>query len=410
MREGRRTGGQNVMAAAAVAAGAAASGALACERAPGSSAAAEVRFDTVAGVVHVISGARGLWTEGDAWTIADTGVVVGALDGPAEYVLGKVAGVVVDDSGRLWVADTQAREIRIFDRGGAFLRRVGRDGEGPGEFRNLSGLALAPDGVGALDGTLGRMTVFGPSGEIVRSFRLARGYMVLEHGAAIGFDGVGRFYDRAHFATRAERDSIAVVTYSAAGEPVDTAVVAALESDPLMLYRNGRPYMAVPRPFSPQPALAFGPDGTIHFTRGDPYRIDLIASAGDTMRVLRRSAPPRPVTEAQRAAALDRVEEWFADAGARADRHIQLPATHPAIHGLRVDRAGHVWVLTHVEPDSARMTWSIHDPDGRYLGDLPMPLMHVMDIGPHHVAGVATDELGVGRVRVLPLDRRLRTR
>jgi hypothetical protein len=54
-------------------------------------------------------------------------------------------------------------EIAVFDRRGRFIRIVGRQGEGPGEFQAISALVALPDGgIAAFDPTNLRMTYFSP--------------------------------------------------------------------------------------------------------------------------------------------------------------------------------------------------------------------------------------------------------
>ena len=71
---------------------------------------------------------------------------IGALDGPAPYVFGRVAGIVEGPLGRIFIADQLAHEIRVFDTEGAFLFSIGREGQGPGEFTGPCCLSFAPDG------------------------------------------------------------------------------------------------------------------------------------------------------------------------------------------------------------------------------------------------------------------------
>jgi hypothetical protein len=375
----------------------------ACERPPEPPLDARVVYDTLDGVVHVVSGARGDWHRGGSWNVDRDGVTIGLVDGPEEYTFGQVAALVIGQDGRIYVGDAQANEVRVFSADGAFVDRFGRAGEGPGEFRNISGLSRAPEGIAVLDGRLARVTVFRPDGSVARSFRLERPYMRMEHRALMRFDRQGRFYDRTALAMQPMVDDAGIVVYHSGGSPVDTVRVAVIEQDHLVVERNGLPIMSFARPFAPQPSMAVGPDGRIYFARGDDYRITVRAPGGDTLHVIRRRVQPRPVPTQEREAALTLVRERFHESGAQPPARIDLPDTKPVIADLVVDDPGNLWVLTHGDPDWSHFEWAIHEPGGRYLGAVAMPRMRVMHIGADRVAGVTTDELGVQRVVVLKI-------
>jgi hypothetical protein len=364
-----------------------------------------VSYDTIAGVEHVISTGRGAWTDEEGtWSLDETGVVaIGAVDGPDEYVFGQISGVVVDGERRIHVADPQALEIRVFSPEGEFLRRVGRDGEGPGEFRHISGLALAPDGIAALDGSLGRVTVFGLSGDVVRSFRLLRSYMILEHYAAMGFDPAGRFFDRARLSMTIGTDSVGAITYDPAGAVADTAILAVIPMDQVTIERNGVPMMSIPRPFAPRPSLAFGPEGNVYLARGGEYRIDVFSPAGDSLRAIRREVQAPAVGEAERDSALAVIADRFESAGQRMPPGIELPARKPVVSRLIVDVLGNLWVLHQPVAGADRFEWSVHDANGHFLGTVTTPLMVVTQIGEDFLAGTVQDELGVARAVVFPI-------
>lgn len=71
--------------------------------------------------------------------------------------------IVLADENTACVIDSYQVEARCTDRSGAVVGRFGRDGEAPGEFRFMSGIARGPDGVvGVVDSRLARFTVFRP--------------------------------------------------------------------------------------------------------------------------------------------------------------------------------------------------------------------------------------------------------
>ena len=213
----------------------------------------------IAGLEHVISSGGGAWeAAGSAWSL-DTaaGVVIGEVDGPDEYVFGQISGVVVDAARRIHVADPQTKRITVFSAEGRFLQHVGRNGEGPGEFRHVSGLAEAPGGFAALDPILRRVTVFGPAGRVVRTFMLARSRMTLEDYAPMAFDSSGWFFDRARLSRLPDTDSVGVVVYDTAGAVADTVLLAVIPIERLTIQGS----FSVPRPFAPLPSFAFGSRG-----------------------------------------------------------------------------------------------------------------------------------------------------
>jgi len=70
------------------------------------------------------------------------------VEGATEYTFSRIADVEVTEDGRLLVSDAASQDIRVFDIGGRYRRRIGRHGEGPGEF------VIAPSIVGISGDTL----------------------------------------------------------------------------------------------------------------------------------------------------------------------------------------------------------------------------------------------------------------
>ncbi len=365
------------------------------------------RVDTIAGVVHVTNGARGAWDDDAAWEVdVERAVRIGVVDGEAEYVFGRIGGVWVAPDGRIFVGDAQAREVRIFTPEGEFLGRLGRTGEGPGEFRHVDGIGAAPGGgVAVLDGMLNRVSVFDGDGAFRRMFRLARPYRFLQAGASVRFDDAGRFYDVIGLSIGIGVDTLGVVRYSPEGAAEDTVVVAVHE--PVQLHHrapDGRPLTSMKVPFTPEPSAAIGPDGSHYATLGDAYRIARLAPGGDTIHVIHRAVPPRRLDPAVRESARAALVEHFRAAAGSEPRDVPpIPEHAPAISRLVVDDLGFVWALVHGGED--RFEWDVFDRDGRFLGTVTTPAMDVTHIGERTIAGVVSDEMGVQRVLVVPLRR-----
>ncbi|MCG6957994.1 MAG: hypothetical protein LJF04_18535 [Gemmatimonadetes bacterium] len=94
---------------------------------------------------------------------------IGLMEGDQHYLFQNVVSVLPMPSGELAVADGGADEVTLYAPDGTFVRRWGRKGEGPGEFRMLSRLySMGADSIMALDGITDRVSVFDTAGDFGR--------------------------------------------------------------------------------------------------------------------------------------------------------------------------------------------------------------------------------------------------
>lgn len=75
--------------------------------------------------------------------------------------------VDVDSSGNIYVADAAANRIVVIDPGGALIRTLGREGQGPGDFQAPSALRVLADGrLAVYDRTNRRLSFFDLDGRL----------------------------------------------------------------------------------------------------------------------------------------------------------------------------------------------------------------------------------------------------
>ncbi len=128
--------------------------------------------DTVADTVIVRTVSGQVW-ESDRRLVSE--LSIGVLDGDAEYQFGQVRAFAVDDGGLMYVYDAHVPVLRLYSRDGTWLRDIGREGEGPGEYKRPdSGLAILPDGnVAIRDPGNGRIAIYSAEGEYGGYHRIA---------------------------------------------------------------------------------------------------------------------------------------------------------------------------------------------------------------------------------------------
>jgi 6-bladed beta-propeller/NHL repeat len=85
-----------------------------------------------------------------------------------KHVWGRPTGLALLGE-RLYVADVAHHSIEVFDKGGAFVKTIGRRGEGPGEFNFPTHLAAAGDRLLVTDALNSRVQVFDTDGRFISS-------------------------------------------------------------------------------------------------------------------------------------------------------------------------------------------------------------------------------------------------
>lgn len=97
-------------------------------------------------------------------TIASVVTLSGTeFDGPATLI-------ARGRSGEFYLMDPGERLLKVFASDGRFVRTIGRQGGGPGEYERIRNILLPEDGtIHLLDGTLGRRSVFSRDGKFLES-------------------------------------------------------------------------------------------------------------------------------------------------------------------------------------------------------------------------------------------------
>ena len=135
----------------------------------------ELSIDTLAdGSVLVSNPPNGLWdaNPGARWRLVES-LRIGSAVAEETDAFGNVASFTLDGLGRLWIGDSQGKDVRVFDADGQFVRTVGQPGEGPGEFGSVRSVRPGPEGhIWVTDSDLGRYEIFDTAGTRIGGHRM----------------------------------------------------------------------------------------------------------------------------------------------------------------------------------------------------------------------------------------------
>jgi hypothetical protein len=291
---------------------------------------------------------------------------------PPEAELSNVFGLDVDSRGRIYAISSPG--VAVLAPDGRLLRRLGRAGSGPGEFRSLIDVQVLPgDSVLTYDRELSRVTVFAPdSGAAAYSVSLL---------ASAGLAPPARLR-----ALPARRSFLAVHQRPAAAGGVDPGRQVlrvldwngALRRDSVssfpapgyvLIGRDGPRVSAGFTPFGLPNLVRLGRDGRVYFGRGDSLTVHVYSPDGRPSGgfAIPYTPPAIGAPDVEKAVATVKGNPILE----RAMRE-QAPKRWPAFQNFVVDDAGGVWVGLK-QPADGPARWAVFDASGRRRCTLGFP-------------------------------------
>ncbi|MFC1530590.1 6-bladed beta-propeller, partial [Gemmatimonadota bacterium] len=324
-----------------------------------------------------------------------------------EAILWRTSSFVIDDENQIFVADSNNNRIAVFDFTGTYQRSIGREGDGPGEFRYPSTIRYI-NGKLQIPGRDQRVTIYNTDGTLdeVISYQHARsgsyiasatiapdGTYVIQKITEEGGDGyIGRSFG---FCTRTPAgDTLAII---------ETPILRLME-------RIDRRATIIR--FSPQPQAHYAPGRGIYISTGLPPEIDWYDLDGNLRRKIRLILDEEPVSSADRR----RVTEYYNRKIANADSEVQgefverVPAefyewqrdnaryaslkAHWAT--TRVDDLGFIWLELHETTGSFTYETHVHEflvlsPEGEFLGRTSTPPVDFLSLGKGYLLASVSD-------------------
>lgn len=347
------------------------------------------------------------------WRLADEPEV--ALDNREDdpmFQFFRVVDALSLPGGELAVANGGTSEIRIFDAQGLYVRTVGGEGEGPGEFRSLSWIELRePDSLLTADARLRRITVFDANGLYARSMTTVGASQSPERTAMSPPEPIGLFRDGSFLTTSSDRPAIV------AG-PV--RLVVSLErftpdgtsSDPLgsfpgnemhLVLEDGRLGVFMP-PFARTTRFVVEGD---RFWVADSERWELrgYTATGQLSILVRRLGGEVEITGALLEALIREKYENSADSpglerAKERQREIAYHIVAPAFDELRVGTDGRLWVRSYALPGDTTVQWLSLTPDGMPSAYVTLAVgLDVLRFGSDDVIVLLKDEVERESVR-----------
>lgn len=351
---------------------------------------------------------------------------VGTDEGEDWELLSGVRSVAFDHADNLYVLDAGNFRVLVFDHRGAFVRQIGRKGEGPGELSAPTAIAITRDAKLAV-ADMGRRgySLFERDGTFVRTVTSPedRGFVMGSAGqSAIQADPAGWLIARSM--PRLDVGGSGQARGPRGGAPIyrqpleDNAETTTLFEFPMPEPRvqdasgGGQRRMRIAVMSAPtfSPPMLWGvlAAGGVAVVHDDDYRIQLTDAQGNVSTVIQRPITARQVTKQDQDQARERMRRQaasgeggiritnvngvasFSSGGAgggdatgaareamRAQmENMEFAETMPVISGMRTDVTGRIWVQRENGDLFAPGPIDLIGPAGQYIGTItgqPLP-------------------------------------
>ena len=220
----------------------------------------------------------------------------------------QVAAVRELANGHLLISDAGGPAILVVDPATGATRKIGREGQGPNEFRRPGGIYYDTDGTTSLivDRAQPRVFVIDKTGALtaMRSIEIRGTQRSADDSDPMRIDAsLHTYFEDQGFMFRASAgqgvsDSISLIRFDVAQQKPDTA--ARLFRTKPTVTTQGRMTFGRSPVFSLADGWGVANDGSIAVVRATPYRVDWISPAGKTAAGTAVAYTPVAVSDADR--------------------------------------------------------------------------------------------------------------
>lgn len=263
---------------------------------------------------------------------------IGVAEGAEEYMFLDIREVAIDNKECIFVSDFRSVHIRVFDKSGNYITTIGRKGQGPGEFGQITNIQITPENELLVhDRYTRRLSFFSLDGKYLRTEQI-KGIQA----GRIEVNSKGNYLVRTYdFEEGTLNAAVELKKYSPDLEFLDT-----IAKDK---YRNAQVS------FQPWMASKFLSSSLIVCGFRESYEFQILDSEGNVIQKILRDYIPVEISEEEKTM-----------------RHLpqsnELPRYFPAFQDFSVDEEGRIYAQTFErQRDGDKFYYDVFGSDGKYI-------------------------------------------
>jgi hypothetical protein len=309
-------------------------------------------------------------------------LTIGGENGTDDATFGSISGITTDAAGRVFVADRQDNQIRVFSPTGALVEKLGRAGSGPLEFKRLATITIGPDGLlWARDEGNSRMLAFNVSKTPFTNARTvplrnltggSRVPPVFETAGIMVDESIT--FDKKLDAFRPIRQRI-----NSSGEVLRSDTIPVPADAFVGIYKftktdkNSIASYTIPQPYGPRWLKAYGPGGLRAEAMSSRYDVKVYGADGRLVRTLQRTVAPIALSPREAKAGEKQLSERLEiQKLARSAVPFGVPSVKSPLEELCWTLDGNLWVQRAV-PDGRPSEADVYDANGKWIAVAEWP-------------------------------------
>lgn len=325
---------------------------------------------------------------------------------PDGVFFGQIYHFALDRSGTVYACDVRAHNIKKFDSAGKFIKVIGRQGQGPGEFNRSWDVAVSRDGIIVYDMGNRRLCALTAEGEHLQCLTIQRADGNPRKMKSLPNGDVVIEREIIHFGEGDKPQDCIIQVYSP-----DLTHKKTILSHPVWRnkYRQIQGMFSnIIQPFSPDVYWDVTSDGNIIIGFAADYTIEIHNVEKGEISTFSLKYDPVKVTDEDK-------EKFFAGLtsstsnGSRMEipkeikEMTEFPKNKPAFTNILVDPEGNILVFPSQKiSDTPEIVFDAFDPDGTFIGRVKLSskssFPHNAEVHNGFIWVIEHDEVGLTKI------------
>jgi hypothetical protein len=291
-------------------------------------------------------------------------------------LIGRMLGTIVDNKGRIYIADLDEHCIHVFQPDGQFITNLGRAGKGPGEFDWIKEMIIGSNQLFAYDSELKRINVFSLD-SLSFSYTIALRYSnwnkindLYSHGPAkfyiqnngtllVQFNPLVKLrkskYKKSLSGGHYEKNYFYRMNHK--GKIVSNKIFQERAPHWVFMTFHGKPVVGT-FSFYNKSLIAVSNNGDIFSARSGHF---LVKEYNPNGRYLHAFYYPYKNSPLYKKKWIKKHNFGYPDPELNYVEQTSLPKTWPALHSIRVDDKDRLWISTITDDDDVYQWWVLKE-------------------------------------------------